>query len=592
MNERTLTLMLLLFAATLSSAPASAQQDDACWMTAVNEELQYLRRLSLDLRGYTPSLEEYETVRDEGRVPDAMIRDMLDSDGFVHQMREYHRELLKMNISDQRYVTLHWALRRTDDIWSLTNNSAMRYRGSRELRRGFGLCADVEVTPDDPIVATRTAANGERYPVDGWVWVTPYWDPSTRIKVCAFDAQTERLHDPSTRRELYFDGGTGAAFGGDVPSQTVNCEENQESRGCGCGPNLEWCINREASESMISRMLVEQGLVFLDSIVRRDRPYTDVILASDLPFNGPVAHYINHWSFKADSGLPFLADRDQGYPIPDLDFAVLDEWSEVDRGDGHAGILTSPFFLLKYATNRGRAAAFYDMFMCKTFVPPTEGLPPAGDPSNEEPNLTRRAGCASCHRTVEPMAAHWGLFSENGLVKLGMETTDNVLYPNTSTYLEACDIGSCDHKYPWVCVNGDGGTTRLCRNSYQLEPVPDASGDAYQGSLKALVFADVDPDADSNQRCSGPGCGYEANIYAGPDDLAQDTVDSGTFASCVVDRMWTRWIGRGMTDDERRERLPWIADDFAAGGYDIKTLVHHFVTSPDYRSPGLGRSTP
>ena len=33
--------------------------------------------------------------------------------------------------------------------------------------------------------------NGQEFTYldEGWVWVTPYWNPTTPIKVCAFDAE-------------------------------------------------------------------------------------------------------------------------------------------------------------------------------------------------------------------------------------------------------------------------------------------------------------------------------------------------------------------------------------------------------------------
>ena len=46
-------------------------------------ELQYLRRLSLDLRGEMPSVKELKAVVEQGHVTEAMIDNMLSSTGFV-----------------------------------------------------------------------------------------------------------------------------------------------------------------------------------------------------------------------------------------------------------------------------------------------------------------------------------------------------------------------------------------------------------------------------------------------------------------------------------------------------------------------------
>ena len=65
-----------------------------CQQTPVQEQLHYLRRLSLDLRGHLPSVAEYEFVAQSGQVSAQQIEEMLASEEFVVRMRRYHRDFV------------------------------------------------------------------------------------------------------------------------------------------------------------------------------------------------------------------------------------------------------------------------------------------------------------------------------------------------------------------------------------------------------------------------------------------------------------------------------------------------------------------
>ncbi len=62
---------------------------------------QYLRQLALDLRGAPPTAEELARVTADGRVAPETIDAMLQSDGFLEQVRGWHAEMLWPNL--QRY---------------------------------------------------------------------------------------------------------------------------------------------------------------------------------------------------------------------------------------------------------------------------------------------------------------------------------------------------------------------------------------------------------------------------------------------------------------------------------------------------------
>ena len=47
----------------------------------------------------------------------------------------------------------------------------------------------------------------------------------------------------------------------------------------------------------------------------------------------------------------------------------------VEAGPAHAGVLTSPAYLLRFQTHRARANRFHVSFLCQPFVAPDGGLP-------------------------------------------------------------------------------------------------------------------------------------------------------------------------------------------------------------------------
>lgn len=582
----------------VDSTPVAAQGLCA-EATEINKELQYLRRLSIDLRGRMPGVEEYEQVIEQGEVSEEMILGLMEGAPFRHQMRKYHQDLLTADLSNQRFTARFLRSFTGQKLWTVNNSgNRQRLRGFRNGVIGQGVCANEEVTLANPVVREQVGEDGKTYPLDGWVRVTPWWDRSAEIKVCAFDALTDEvIHPRQGQANLYYKDGvvTNAnAYGGvGAANREVDCtisDSPLESarRGCGCGPNLAWC-NSDVGERGFREAVVEQMFEFIDQIVREDRPYSEILTSRTMPINGPLLHWKENFSFKG--GTLLISDRDHGHvnaEALDLPTDAWDSWANVELDERHAGILTSYFYLLKWQTNRGRANAFYNMFMCKSFAPPTEGLPASDDPSVNENNLTHRKGCQTCHRALEPMAAYWGHWAEGGYLPLGDAEADaNRLYKNLPPVYEKCRerIEGCNNKETWRCIPG-GYERTLCRFFYQVDELRGAEGDGYSGYLSSYLFADVDPLATTNTRIcdvTEPGCGYIDNMHRGPADFASKIIDSGEFAQCSVRRLWGHLLGRDMTLAERGEIMPALSDDFIQNDYKIKSLILKLVQRPEYR---------
>ena len=145
------------------------------------------------------------------------------------------------------------------------------------------------------------------------------------------------------------------------------------------------------------------------------------------------------------------------------------------------------------------------------------------------------------------MASHWGRFAEYGLTPLG-----DARYPKMAASV-CTNFTSIDQLF-------------RCFRFYNTQPVGEET--AYQGLLKPYVFRTPDE---------------VAELEIGPSALVQKSIDSGTFASCTVRKMWGYFMRREPTPDEESTVVPKLAADFKGGGYKLRSLVKAIVTQPAYR---------
>lgn len=515
-------LLLGVVWACCATTPALAQ---VCEETNPTQAaLHYLRRLSLDLRGRLPNVTELESVVTNGALDPAIIDEMLASEDFVGQLRRHHRDLLWSNVSDVRLTSNAWNLggARGSNRPLYVSGRSIRYRGAGggclDQPATFDAEGNIETVPDELDSSIQR---------EGFVLVRPYWDPTTEVKVCAFDAQTA---------ETWVDG----------RGRTVECATSAGGEGCGCGPGLRWCGNNQAGvNDRITASMNEQLLRYIDDVIRADRPYTEVILGRSLELNGPLAHWLRYQA--PTQGFQLLAGPAQNFAVPELDFSDA-TWVGLERGQRHAGILSMPGYLLKFQSDRGRANRFYNAFLCQHFET-TEAIPSASDPCHQQPDLTQRCGCKGCHQAVEPAAAYWGRWAEAGVLPL--EEAD---FPRHNP----------------ACANTDARNP-LCRSLYFTQADvthPEIEG-PWVGQLRAYVFADA---------------AREANIAAGPEGIARAAVDSGRYAACTVQRMWQLLVAREPTVAEEAT-LASLTTNFSAD-YRLRALIKAIVTRPEYVEGG------
>jgi hypothetical protein len=536
-------MTLRLFALALAvGAPALAQVSATCDQPRELDKYQLLRRLSLDLRGRAPSVEEYQALDAQASVPVATVRAYLGSDDFRQVMRRQHEEFFWPNVTNVQLNGTNAQLNNVgtaaDPIYAIASTGKRRlFRGLADVSTALGAqCGDFQQTQFTagfvPAAAgiRTTTVNGTTVRQEGWRLVTPYWAPGTQVKVCAFDAMETPTVTAGTR--------------------TYDCATNDgDGRAeCGCGPNLRWCYGPTGQvRSVIHAAMREQLLRMVDKVTTGGEAYTTLLTSRTAPINGPLAFWRRnlapHLTYARVVALP-----DPNETLPTLAFTDT-TWQEVDRGSPlHAGVLTTPAYLLRFQTNRGRANRFRQDFECESFVPPSALESPAADGcSDSSSDLTKRCTCRYCHRQLEPMAALWGQFAEAGVTLM----TNRTMFPRTNS----------------SCINS---TSAFCRRFY----VTDHSDDA-PGSLLAWQYADAaHPD-------------ITQAITAGPKSRVDAAVANGAFARCTVRRTWATLMKRELrlvgTDPDEAAAVQSLATGFAANGYRLPWLVEQVVSHPSYR---------
>ncbi len=492
-------------------------------------ELQYLRRLSLDLRGEMPSVKELKAVVEQGHVTEAMIDNMLSSTGFVHQVREYHRNLLWPNVTNLTLSNGNWRFggNGTSVPYYLTSlGRKQRYRGynARCLNEPAKFDSNGNITCKQETLKDR---NGKPYTLcrEGYVKIKPYWAPDKEYKFCAYDAQQAESAKHTNGR-------------------TYNCGESTAPKGCGCGPNMRYCMTNTV-QAQLTKDLGEQLLRFVQNIIDKKQPYTNVITGKSLQINGRLSHYLR---YQTKAGGIFI-NKEQNYSVPALKYSEGTRWVEIQRKQLHAGVLTLPGFLLKFSANRSRANRFYNAFLCKAFQAPSSGLPPASDRCHDEPNLMKRCGCKYCHQSVEPAAAYWGRWMESGLAPLNLDT-----YPT----------------FDDVCAGSSGRNNSNCRRFYLVTPGhPDE--DPYRGKLRAYLFATPE---------------MAKNIEQGPIGIAQKSIDSGAFGQCAATNVW-QWLMGHAPYSQQSNIITKLAEQFKNGKYSFSQLAKAVVMSPEYKQGRL-----
>jgi hypothetical protein len=438
---------------------------------------------------------------------------------------------------------------------------------------------------------------------DGWKTASPRFEPTpaivngpdgkplTSVRVCREEASTlargkllltgrKRVPGPPPHdrlRPLPLDDAWALAH----RTETVACASQSArtlSAECGCGVGLERCLPSDgnvqdgrafvlpdATPLGLDRPLAaapqtlsawrrfwwsQEAQKLLADLFANDRDFRELVTTRRTFVNGPLAQlYLSPTSSTPPQTRRPFGLVDEGEPLfdparlpPDLLVNDVDRWDRIDdRGPRAAGVLTMPVFLTKYASRRARAAAVHQALLCKSFVAGTGDLAPS-----DEPDLTKRAGCATCHATLEPLAAYFARVPE----------TDWSFLPPSAFPVES----------PLCKKNALGKAAGFCGPFYD-----PAFGDGTSGLLRGAYAS-------------------EAHADAGPSALGAEIAASPDFAGCAVERVASAFLGRPLDADDAALSAA-LRETFVRGGYRMRALVRAILASPQYRDGSPWSST-
>lgn len=408
--------------------------------------------------------------------------------------------------------------------------------------------------------------------------------PTVEIRVCKEEAQSTAAGYP------YLTGRPGLPKGAPIPYDRLrplplddgyaksHKGESYSCRGalgaatsidCGCGVGLQYCtpgdgpgndprafslpthvplgLERpiggapQSTSSWYKLWWSEEAKHFFGRIFGEDRDFREVLTSRSTLVNGPLAQFYRAGARASCCGRekslgmaeetePLFDESGLPADLPPEDAAT---WKVVnDRGPRAAGLLTMPIFLAKYASRRARAAAVYTSFLCKQFVAEKAELTPS-----TEPNLMIRPGCASCHATLEPLAAYFSRVEETSWVFLPQKQFP-VQNPVCKQNAQGKAPGFCDFFYDAAFSNK---TIGMLRGAY-----------------------------------ASP-----AHAESGPAGAAQDLVKTPEFAACAVERVASSFLDRPLGDDDAALKKSLITT-FVAGGYRMRPLVRALLHAPAY----------
>lgn len=511
-----LLVVLALPAGGMSSTPL-VNSDAVCQSPdLVQDKFRYLRSLSLDLTGSPPSMQLYDELRELDDVPQAWIDTMLASDGFTKRFVRAHRKLIWNNIQNVQLLSSNTRLRLNGGNYVTNNTRNALYRGDTVP------CLDVPLEVVDGVIQTTADGQAQR---EGRTDVVPYWDLDTTVSVCGFNAQQNAFSPTGT---------------------DCSQPEGRTDPGCGCGPNLQWC-GRNADVQIVLESFARAVEKTLEYLIEQERPYIELFTTRVAYVNGPIVHYWKYWT-GLSSGVRNFPKPFDATTLPELPFSAVNDWVQITLPEEHAGILTSPAFLLRFQTNRGRASQFYTKFLCKPFQPPAGPLPVAEEEALNEPDLQLRAGCKYCHAVLEPTAAYWGRWPESGA---------GLLYPEDFPInKEEC----------LLCATTGAACPDDCSRYYHVVSL-DSSDQQFLGMLRSVVY--LRPE-------------HHINVLEGPKLLANKTMATNELPRCTAQTASAALIGRELKPEEEELLEDWIRS-FASSGYDYRALIKAIVTSSLYR---------
>jgi len=186
---------------------------------------------------------------------------------------------------------------------------------------------------------------------------------------------------------------------------------------CG-GPTLPKCDLRKAgiidnfTDEVNRAMAMEPGYI-ISHTVAEDKPYPEVLTTTKTILTGAYGYWFSKRVGKEMlPNFPGGGFKDKESPAFTQSVAQGTRHHWVDRNELNAGVLTTPVFQTITNGRRAKANKTYEVFVCRSFFVP-DGIP--ADPSDSNPDLTKRAYCSICHVALEPMATFFNRWPGTGV---------------------------------------------------------------------------------------------------------------------------------------------------------------------------------
>lgn len=162
---------------------------------------------------------------------------------------------------------------------------------------------------------------------------------------------------------------------------------------------------------VIEALTTEPGRIVAKNIIE-GADFRSVLTSQATYLNGAAEHFLSGpGSLLVRNGPPNSYKLASGQSSLISNQPSRRTYRRVERGNGHAGILTTPMFQQVTNGYRAKANRIYEGFLCKRFVIGAN-LPPS--PSNVT-DLELREPCAQCHRILEPMGRYLSRWELEGV---------------------------------------------------------------------------------------------------------------------------------------------------------------------------------
>jgi hypothetical protein len=579
-----LTLVFSAATAAFAQAPLCPAKPPPMTPNDALPSTRVLRRVSLALTGTTPSAARYDALlaapadQREGIVQQA-IDDALASPTFYSRMVEFGHDWIPVGAYTTGAIGDAYQGDLAGHLFTCgattAHPGALYHVGEYASGKADNVCAD------------KDAAGAAITPVV--TMVEPWWAPGTTVTVVG-KAGTATTQVPNAMGQIQ---DCGIATGGYYDPQLPT--------GCGCGPNLVWCIplagligGSTHDPNGHRRQPYEEPARLFAHLVWHDRPLSDLVTGNYSVANNMLRHlYVRMGRM---TGAPQL-DQDVTWWKPGVDTAPRDPehpaaadpgaWREftvetldpyflsdrsyafdpltttaAPRGVPSAGVLTMIGSYSSFARERVRSARFLETFACMNFAPPPadQHFPEySGDPATS-------GTCLHCHRALDPAAIFFRRWDFS---------------PALSYYV------------PWPFMPGVGRhriTAAQLSGQYPYNSGPWARWrDAFKPGtvMTPITQAQITANPEAVMLDTMPSTyrllGQQGDGTMGPLGFGKILISSGEFDKCAVRHLYERFMGRPLEPAAEARYIELLADKFRTGDRKVKPFVRYLLSLPEFR---------